>query len=366
MYAQYWLSRTWRLYAYGLGLLIAILWVVRMQVEVRLANWIGRFYDAAQDVLQKKESDPADSFGALMLEYVLLSSLMLGIQPAVNFMTRIWAVQWREALTTDYLQRWEEARARSGAPNELFIESASQRVQEDTYRFSRAIDSLGQGFLDAFLKMLAFTPVLWQLSAGVPGLPPGALVWACVGCNVGGFLLSLLVGIRLVDLEYNNQVVEAAFRKELVYAEDGSAAHGAREVTRRLFAAVKENYFTLFRHLMYFELWTEFFNKAMDVVPVLLLCGYLYDGKITLGAFMEANAVFAKVQAGLSTLLHRWVEINELRSVMRRLREFEAALPAAGAGGGEDSGGGGGGGSGRIRGGGAGMRTEASPLMIKP
>ena len=80
---------------------------------------------------------------------------------------------------------------------------------------------------------------------------------------------------------------------------------------------------------------------------------------------MEANAVFAKVQAGLSTLLHRWVEINELRSVMRRLREFEAALPAAGAGGGDDSGGGGGG-SGRIRGGGAGMRTEASPLMIKP
>ena len=361
MYSQYWASRAWRLYAYGLGLLIAVLWVVRMQVDVRLAHWIGRFYDAAQDVLQKKQGDPGDSFGALMLEYVLLSSLMLGIQPAVNFMTRIWAFQWREALTTDYLQRWEEARARSGAPNELFIESASQRVQEDTYRFSRAIDSLGQGFLDAFLKMIAFTPVLWALSAGVPGCRPARL-WACVGCNVGGFLLSLLVGIRLVDLEYNNQVVEAAFRKELVYAEDGSAAHGAREVTRRLFAAVKENYFTLFRHLMYFELWTEFFNKAMDVVPVLLLCGYLYDGKITLGAFMEANAVFAKV-AGLDPPppLGR-----DQRAPLRLRRSANLRPPAAaGAGGGDDSGGGGGG-SGRIRGGGAGMRTEASPLMIKP
>ena len=63
---RYWASRAWRLYAYGLGLLIAVLWVVRMQVEVRLAHWIGRFYDAAQDVLQKKEGDPADSFGALM------------------------------------------------------------------------------------------------------------------------------------------------------------------------------------------------------------------------------------------------------------------------------------------------------------
>ena len=53
MYSQYWASRAWRLYAYGLGLLIAVLWVVRMQVDVRLSHWIGRFYDAAQDVLQK-------------------------------------------------------------------------------------------------------------------------------------------------------------------------------------------------------------------------------------------------------------------------------------------------------------------------
>ena len=38
--------------------------------------------------------------------------------------------------------------------------------------------------------------------------------------SLGGVLVSWLVGIKLPGLEYNNQVVEAAFRKELVYGED--------------------------------------------------------------------------------------------------------------------------------------------------
>ena len=45
----------------------------------------------------------------------------------------------------------------------------------------------------------------------------------CLGAltlSLGGILISWLVGIKLPGLEYNNQKVEAAFRKELVYGED--------------------------------------------------------------------------------------------------------------------------------------------------
>ncbi len=38
--------------------------------------------------------------------------------------------------------------------------------------------------------------------------------------SIGGILISWFVGIKLPGLEYNNQKVEAAFRKELVYGED--------------------------------------------------------------------------------------------------------------------------------------------------
>ena len=39
--------------------------------------------------------------------------------------------------------------------------------------------------------------------------------------SLGGVLISWFVGYKTYqDLEYKNQVVEAAFRKELVYGED--------------------------------------------------------------------------------------------------------------------------------------------------
>ena len=38
--------------------------------------------------------------------------------------------------------------------------------------------------------------------------------------SLGGLVISWIVGIKLPGLEYNNQKVEAAFRKELVYGED--------------------------------------------------------------------------------------------------------------------------------------------------
>ena len=61
-----------------------------------------------------------------------------------------------------------------------------------------------------------------------------------------------VVGIKLPGLEFENQRVEAAFRKELVYGEDD---HDRATPARfsALFADVRKNYFRLFFHYMYFD-----------------------------------------------------------------------------------------------------------------
>ena len=51
------------------------------------------------------------------------------------------------------------------------------------------------------------------------------------------------------------------------------------------------------------------------------------NGDLTLGKYMQAISAFEKVQSSLSVLMHRWIDINELRAVGRRLQEFEALLP---------------------------------------
>src|SRR5690606_8277828 len=64
-----------------------------------------------------------------------------------------------------------------------------------------------------------------QLSSHVKVLPivgeiPHALMWASIGWAVLGTVILMVVGMKLPGLEFNNQKVEAAYRKELVYGED--------------------------------------------------------------------------------------------------------------------------------------------------
>ena len=51
------------------------------------------------------------------------------------------------------------------------IEGASQRVQEDTMRFSSIMESLGVSLVDSVMTLIAFLPILWVLSAHVKELP---------------------------------------------------------------------------------------------------------------------------------------------------------------------------------------------------
>src|SRR5260370_32641 len=121
------------------------------------------------------------------------------------------------ALLADiYIATW----SRLGA-----TEATARRVQEDTMRFASTMEGLGVNVISAVLTLLAFLPVLLQLSSVVTELPligsiPYPLVFAAVIWSVFGTGALALIGIRLPGIEFFNQRVEAAYRKELVLGED--------------------------------------------------------------------------------------------------------------------------------------------------
>ncbi len=105
------------------------------------------------------------------------------------------------------------------------IEGASQRIQEDTMRFARTTEGLGVSLVESVMTLIAFLPVLLTLSTHVKKLPvvgKSPMHWfgrQSFGRYLGTVIL-MLVGYKLPGLEFNNQKVEAAYRKELVYGED--------------------------------------------------------------------------------------------------------------------------------------------------
>ena len=104
-----------------------------------------------------------------------------------------------------------------------------------------------------------------------------AIVWSLFGT---AFLA--LIGIKLPGLEFRNQRVEAAYRKELVYGED-DAARAQPQTTRELFPDVRQNYFRLFFHYMYFNIGRILYIQTDNIFPYIVLAPTIVAGKITLG-----------------------------------------------------------------------------------
>ena len=288
---------------------------VQVELTVKINEWYGRFYN----MLQKATEHQIEEFWQELLIFAYIAFPYVLIATLTAYFTRIYAFRWREAMTFSYVSQWQQV--------EEEVEGASQRIQEDIYRFARIVESLGLQVIRAILTLVAFLPILWGLSGGVD-IPyikdiPGSLVWVALLVSVGGLLISWFVGIKLPGLEYNNQKVEAAFRKELVYAEDDKVNYGKTETIVELFTGLKFNYHRLFLHYGYFDIWLNFFEQLMIIVPYLIMGPGLFTGLITLGVLVQVSNAFSKVRESFSIFIGNWTTITELRSIHKRLKEFE-------------------------------------------
>ena len=77
-------------------------------------------------------------------------------------------------------------------------------------------------------------------------MPP--IVW-----SIFGTMLLAVVGIKLPGLEFRNQRVEAAYRKELVYGEDDDSRARPEDAARSCSPIVRKNYFRLYWNYVYFD-----------------------------------------------------------------------------------------------------------------
>ena len=225
-------------------------------------------------------------------------------------------------MTFSYIPRWQIV--------EYEIEGASQRIQEDCNRWARIVESLGLQAIRAVMTLIAFIPILWGLSdkVDIPILRDidGSLVWFSLIVSLGGIIISWFVGIKLPGLEYKNQRVEAAFRKDLVLGEDDKVNYGQTETLLELFTGIRFNYHRLYLHYGYFDGWSTTYDQFMIIAPYLIMGPGLFTGLITLGVMVQVSNAFSRVHSGFSLLLHNWTTITELRSIWKRLHEFENNL----------------------------------------
>lgn len=241
-----------------------------------------------------------------------------------TWQTQRYTFHWREANTYYYLRRWESSTAK--------IEGGSQRIQEDLMVFGKTLQSLFSGFVNKIFVLSAFLPVLWNLSEGLPvwgdKIIPGFLVWVALTLSLGGTLLSFLLGLKLPGLEYNNQVVEAKFRKQLVHSEDDFSKRLTADLFP-MFASIKRNYYRLFNWYMGFGVWQTAFGMIAGNVALVVLAPSYFAQLVTFGVLIQVLNAFGRVEGALTYFIDRWTVIVDFQSVIKRLREFNRVLDEA-------------------------------------
>ncbi|MFD0929039.1 peptide antibiotic transporter SbmA [Methylophilus glucosoxydans] len=292
-----------------------------VQVSVALNNWRRPFFDAVQAALSPNSKVTTAQLYILMLQFAEIAFVAIFIYVLTRFFVSHYIFRWRTAMNDFYTRQWPQVRN---------IEGASQRVQEDTMRFATIMEGLGVSMVEAVMTLFAFLPVLWSLSAYVSELPvfgavPAPLFTAAIAWSVFGTFLLAAVGIKLPGLEFRNQRVEAAYRKELVYGED-DPARAQPETLKALFLDVRKNYFRLYFHYMYFNVARSLYLQADNIFAYLILVPTIAAGKITFGILQQILTAFSQVSNSFQYLVNSWTTIVELLSVYKRLTAFEAAI----------------------------------------
>ncbi|MFK3666500.1 peptide antibiotic transporter SbmA [Ochrobactrum teleogrylli] len=292
-----------------------------VQVSVAVNAWYGPFYDMVQKALSTPGSVTAADFYWGMVEFAGIAFIAVTVSVLSLFFVSHYIFRWRTAMNNYYMSHWPRLR---------HIEGAAQRVQEDTMRFSSTLEQLGVSLVKSVMTLIAFLPVLFTFSEKVNELPiigaiPHALVWAAILWAAFGTGFLALVGIKLPGLEFNNQRVEAAYRKELVYGEDHED-RAAPVTMQELFRNVRHNYFRLYFHYVYFNVARIFYIQADNIFPTLILIPSIVAGKLTLGLMNQILNVFDQVRGSFQYLVNSWTTIIELLSIYKRLRAFEATI----------------------------------------
>ncbi|MGX9117559.1 peptide antibiotic transporter SbmA [Mesorhizobium sp. BHbsci] len=307
----------------GSGLVIFVTNFI-VQISVALNDWRGMFYDMVQKALTTPGSvTPAELYYGVW-QFLSLALVYMSIAVLNVFFVRHYVFRWRTAMNDYFTAYWPRLR---------HIEGASQRVQDDTMRFSGTMQGLGVNFIDSVMTLIAFLPLLASLSVHVQTLPivgaiPYPLVIAAIAWSLFGTSLLAVVGIKLPGLEFRNQRVEAALRKELVLGEDDTA-RAQPPTLAELFRNVRKNYFTLYAHYVYFDMVRYLYLQVDNVFATLILVPTLAIGKITFGIFQQIVTAFSQVASSFQYLVNSWPTIVELISIYKRLRAFEATLEGA-------------------------------------
>ncbi|OCT25630.1 ABC transporter ATP-binding protein/permease [Pseudomonas putida] len=316
--------RSWRpLLVFALLLFLA-LFSVRM--NVLFSFWYNGFYSALQGLDQTAFWYLLGVFAVLATIHVLRSLFNYYVTQSFNIHWRVWLT---ERLTADWMHGDAYYR---GQFLEEPVDNPDQRIELDVNAFVTGSVSLALGAVSALVSLVAFTGILWGLSAplAVAGVEvPRAMVFAVYVYVLIATWIAFRLGRPLIRLNFLNEKLTANFRYALMRLRENAeniAFYQGAQVERgtllgRFFALIGNVWAMVWRSLKFngFNLGV---SQVAVVFPFILQAPRFFSGAIKLGDVMQTSQAFGQVQDSLSFFRESYDTFASYRATLDRLTGF--------------------------------------------
>ncbi|MDD2501555.1 MAG: ABC transporter ATP-binding protein/permease [Geobacter sp.] len=242
-----------------------------------------------------------------------------------NFVQQKTAINWRLWLTTNFLGKYFQNRAYYHISNDPTIDNPDQRIADDINSLTHNNLAILLIVFNSLVQFFAFAGILWSISI--------KLVLILLLYAVFGTVGSVLLGKRLLDLNFQQTRRNADFRYGLMHVRDNAESIAfyrgeAREnsqVLDRLLAAIKNNLILVSweRNLSFF---TTGYNYIPLILPLVVLAPQYFAGQISMGVLMQATGAFGSVLGALAVIVTNFSTLSSIAAGAVRLETFAARL----------------------------------------
>jgi putative ATP-binding cassette transporter len=311
-------SQKWRGVMLLASVLVLLFGVSTVNVYVNIIA--GRFATAlqARDVSQ---------YYVLLFTYAGALVVATPIIIFYQFLRTKLSLVWRRWLSEHLISRYFKHRAYYQISFDHSIDNPDERLTQDVETFCNSAVGLSIALLDSVITVLTFVGVLWTISV--------SLTFVVVAYSIFGCFMTIWIGRKLVDLQFQHTKLEADLRYTMadVRRDVESIAFygGERRAKLQVFRAVKdainnlELMMMLNRNLGFF---THNYNALVVLIPAAVIAPMYFAGDLEFGEITRAGMAFGQVFGGMTLLIGQFIGISAFTANINRLGSFVESMDA--------------------------------------
>jgi len=232
---------------------------------------------------------------------------------------------WRTWLTRRLVTRYLDQRAYYRLDTEETIANPDERIADDVRAFTVTTLSFTLMLLNASFTVVAFAGVMWSISPLLFGV---AILYA-----IFGSLMTIVLGSRLVRLNYDQFDREANFRADLIHVRENAELvallHREGRLRARLLkhfdelAANFQRIILVNRNLGFF---TTGYNWLIQIIPALIVAPLFIRGHVEFGVITQSAMAFAQLVGAFSLIVTQFQSISSFAAIIARIGSMMEAI----------------------------------------